>query len=290
MNKNYKKIMSLIVACAVAVTAAPIFELPSARVVNAAETSASDTSTVSYDLNRDGSKDQITFQTVRTDAASTESPYSDFNVQVNGRATSLNISEAWYYTYAYEFFNMGSKTFLFVDLTGDNDDGAKRIYSWEGSDFALQVDLNDEYKEYKGVCYHLTAEVGKVRGIRLVMNVRAQFTGLPMTDLKREYLLRRGKLKPLHQTSRVVRYHAVSEDEGSGARYLTASRKIITYRTKKCKKRSVKWIKSQSRVRVSRIYIGKGYTSYYVKGRGWYKVKNDVFKAEKLFSGVYYVG
>ena len=70
----------------------------------------------------------------------------------------------------------------------------------------------------------------------------------------------------------------------------SASRKIITYRTKKCKRQSVKWIKSQSRVRVSRIYIGKGYTSYYVKGRGWYKVKNDVFKAEKLFSGVYYVG
>ena len=136
----------------------------------------------------------------------------------------------------------------------------------------------------------MTAEVGKVRGIRLVMNIRSQFTGLPMTDLKREYLLRRGKLKPLHQVSRVVMYSAITDDDGSGSRYLTANRKIVTYRTRKCKKKSVKWIKSGSRVRVSKIYIGKGYTSYYVKGRGWYKVKNDVFKAEKLFSGVYYVG
>lgn len=291
MKYNRSSLTALLLSLTLAASALLSCSPVSAIQVSAAEQSFNQSATASYDLNKDSTPDKIDFGVLTEEGADPESPYSGLYVNVNDSITSAVIGD-WFYSYSYEFFEMGGKTFLLLKVSGDNDNGAKQLYSWEGGDFKLQRDINRDFKEYEGVSYHIDASVGKVQGQTLTMKVTGQFTGLAHAELKAVYNLKDGKLVDNDSTYTVIpRYLCWNQKTGkSGYRkYLTVKKSIQLYKDKKCSKKAKK-LDPGKKIIVTKLYVGKNYSSYYVKGMGWYKAKNNSQMAEDYFEGLMFVG
>ena len=287
------KWLALVTAASLALSALSVGRLEKldpAEVVAAPELKK-ETTKVSYDLNRDGSADEVEFVVLPDKENGPEAPNVALYVMVNGDLTSAVIGD-WYDAYSYQFFELQKKTFMLLSLSGDGNDGERQIYSWEGKDFFLQRDLNRDFKEYEGVAMHLDAEFGNVTGNTLTMNISAQLPGLTQVTMRARYSLKSGQLKRKVDTYEVIPkyvYWNPKTFKSSRPSYLTTNKEIVLYKTKTCKKR-VGEIDEGKKIVVTKVYIGGKYSSYYVRGKGWYKVKNNNYVAEDLFKGVMYVG
>ena len=238
-----------------------------------------------YDITNDGKKDVIQLK-----KAGAESDwYTSYKVYINGKC-ALTIKNLYYYSANAQLMRLSNnKSYLFIHLAGDNDDGPSNIYRYKKGKLVKVVDLIKPIDEIMGG--HCTAEIKSVKGKKIYVSMNLMSYGLAGMEYEAVYKYKAGNLVSQSKEHRILGYCSYPKHTNLGIYTLTSTRSMQLYKNAALKQKSVK-VKAATKMKVKRCYISGKKISFYVETsngkKGWFKSPKSA--REKLFKEIMYAG
>lgn len=219
---------------------------------------------IKWDITGNGKKDTIRFEQVRCDEY-----YYVLNIYING-VKKFKTNRYYESGYSFKVFKLKNKQrYIFI----------ASAYPFGGEGFLLH------YKNKKLVCdadikktvgnanlYEYPPSFRKTKGNKVYINLGIHEVG-PLFAVKSVigFRYKKGKLRPISKTYKVISY---GEDVSPSK--LTPKKNLKIFKDKKCKKH-LKTIKKGTAIRkkITKVFNGKKYVNYYIKGVGWFKGSNS---------------
>ena len=246
-----------------------------------------ETETVYWDITGDGKKDTIIFCPTDTDDGYV---FETLSIYVNGKKMYTCCGD-WGYFYGYSYKTIALKNkakYIFLNVVGENEDSPGYLLRYKKGKLYHESTL---VKSIGKLGFHFNADVRKVKGNKVYFTASSMSIGLAHMNYEAVYQYKNGKLKPAGNKHKVLAYgndswNSCSRIIRSG---LTLNRTIKIYKDAKGK-RYKKKLKPGTRCQITEIYLTDTYCSYYIKGKGWYKVKHNAPAIDLPFDGIYYAG
>lgn len=218
--------------------------------------------TVSIDMNGDDIKERITFKKSQYD----NDFYHLFTVSVNGSRRFSSTDQ--FFCYNYKFIKLGKKNLLYINTSGEDDDGPRLIYEYRGNKLIKVYDFDSLYGSRW--VNSINSKNNKIKAI--IVDSGAPLIGASSYYVTLSYI--NGRLKPDSSTLQVAGYY---KNDDKIRNSLPVTKSIRIYSDKKCTKYK-QTVPKGTRLRVTKRYSTNNKSaSFYVTGdgySGWYSSKD----------------
>lgn len=237
-----------------------------------------------YDITNDGKKDIIQLKKEGKEA----DWYNYYRVYINGKC-ALTIRYT-YYNADVQFIRLSNnKSYLFIHLGGDNDDGPSNVYAYSKGKLVKKIDLIKPIDDIMG--YHSGAEIRRVKGNKVFVNMNSMSYGLAYMKYEAIYEFRAGDLVLQSKKHKILGYYSYPKHTKIGIYALTSTKPIQLYKNAILKQRSLK-LKAGTKMKVKKCYISGKKISFYVETlngvKGWFKSPKS--SMTKPFNEIMYAG
>ncbi len=233
-----------------------------------------------WDMNGDKRNEKVEF---RTESYGSGNDFKVMKVYVNGKLSNNMKYRGAASSFEIDKFRLDNGTegvFIKANASASEKDGYGRIlqYNPKRGRFTETANMDTDLR-YVG--YHLNPCYKGVSGNKVIVKSEAATYGFGTVQFVSNYRYKKGKICLENRTSSISSYQVNNQNGMKTVRLLGKAKVYKDAGGKKYKKT----LSAGTTVKATKVYITKSYSSYYLEGKGWYKVNNRI-SFGSIFAGL----